>query len=188
MEDIEVIQTILSGRGEAYADLVRKYQGRILQLCESMLSDTYEAEDAAQEIFIKAYQSLKNFRGASSFSTYLYRIAANYCRDLLREKSRRKTESWEALLEKADDRLMRLLSAPPDANLMREDAEIIERVLSLLSPEYRMVLTLREIQELRYQEIAEVMHCSLDSVKARLRRARLDFEEKLRHFLGPGNV
>ncbi|MCI0527853.1 MAG: helix-turn-helix domain-containing protein, partial [Nitrospira sp.] len=68
IQDLELIQNILSGNREAYADLVRKYQGEVLQLCVSTLSDPHEAEDAAQEIFIKAYQSLNKFRGASSFS------------------------------------------------------------------------------------------------------------------------
>jgi len=167
---------------------VRKYQGRILQLCASILSDPYEAEDAAQEIFIKAYQSLSKFRGTSSFSTWLYRIATNHCRDLLRKKSRRRTESWEALVEREGDQLIRVLSAPHDPILTQEDTDLIKRLLSCLSPEYRMILTLREIQGLCYQEIAAVMHCSLDSVKARLRRARQDLKEKLRHFLGSGNV
>lgn len=83
---------------------------------------------------------------------------------------------------------MRVLSAPHDPTLTHEDTDLIERVLSYLSPEYRMILSLREIQGLNYQEIAAVMHCSLDSVKTRLRRARQDFKERLRHFLGSGNV
>ncbi len=167
---------------------MRKYQGKVLQFCISTLSDPHEAEDAAQEIFIKAYQSLNKFRGASSFSTWLYRIATNHCRDLLRERTRRRTESWESLVEKEGDQLLRLLSAPPDHALTQEDADLVNRALSCLSPEYRMILTLREIQGLSYQEIAAVMHCSTDSVKARLRRARQGFQDKLRHFLGSGNV
>jgi RNA polymerase sigma-70 factor (ECF subfamily) len=167
---------------------VRKYQGKVLQLCVSTLSDPHEAEDAAQEIFIKAYQSLDKFRGASSFSTWLYRIAANHCTDLLRQRSRRRTESWEALVEKEGDRLVKLLAAPPDSRLTPEDTDLVNRVLTCLSSEHRMILTLREVQGLSYQEIAAVMQCSLDSVKARLRRARQDFQDKLRHFLGSGNV
>lgn len=167
---------------------MRKYQGKVLQLCVSTLSDPHEAEDAAQEIFIKAYQSLNKFRGASSFSTWLYRIATNHCTDLLRQKSRHRTESWEALIEKEGDQIVKLLAAPPDSHLTQEDTDLINRVLSCLSSEYRMILTLREIQGLSYQEIAVVMRCSLDSVKARLRRARQGFQDNLRHFLEPGNV
>ncbi|MCI0527824.1 MAG: sigma-70 family RNA polymerase sigma factor, partial [Nitrospira sp.] len=116
-------------------------------------------------------------------STWLYRIATNHCRDLLRERTRRRTESWESLVEKEGDQLMRLLSAPPDHTLTQEDADLVNRALACLSPEYRMILILREIQGLNYQEIAAVMHCSTDSVKARLRRARQGFQDKLRHFL-----
>jgi RNA polymerase sigma-70 factor (ECF subfamily) len=167
---------------------VRKYQGKILKYCISMLTNTAEAEDAAQEIFIKAYQSLNQFRGASSFSTWLYRIAYNHCRDILRKISRHHTESWEALAEREGDKLERLLSVPHDSIMALEDCELIIRVLSHLPSDYRTVLVLREIEGLSYQEIAETLNCSLDAVKARLRRARQNFEEKLRHFLGSGDV
>jgi RNA polymerase sigma-70 factor, ECF subfamily len=147
-----------------------------------MISDTVEAEDAAQEIFFKAYQALHRFRGDASFSTWLYRIAVNYCRDLLRKKSRRKTESWDALLEKEGDRLQKILSDPPGTLPAGENADLVRRVLSRLSPEHRMVLVLREIEGLSYQEMSETLDCSLDAVKGRLRRAREEFEKRLRHF------
>lgn len=153
-----------------------------------MLSDATDAEDAAQEIFIKAYQSLNRFRGASPFSTWLYRIAANHCRDLLRKKSRRRVESWDALLEKEGDRFQKLLSDPPGTAKTMEDSDLVKRVLSQLSLEQRMVLILREIEGLSYHEMAQTLNCSLDAVKGRLRRAREDFEKMLRHFLGGENV
>ena len=178
----------MNGQPNAYADLVRRYQMRVLQLCVSMLSNHAQAEDAAQEIFFKAYESLKRFRQDSSFSTWLYRIASNHCLDLLRKKSRHKTESWDGLIEEKGEKIQELLVAPQDPDRAREDAELVRYVLSCLNPDYRLVLTLREIHGLNYQEIAQAMNCSLDSVKARLRRARRDFEEKLRHSLKSENV
>jgi len=92
------------------------------------------------------------------------------------------TQSWDDLLDKEGERIHRLLAAAPDEERSREDADLVRRVLACLNPDYRLILTLREIQGLSYQEISEALDCSLDSVKARLRRARLDFMTRLRHF------
>jgi RNA polymerase sigma-70 factor (ECF subfamily) len=167
---------------------MRRYHERILRLCVSMLADPAEAEDAAQEVFLKAYRSLDRFRGDAAFSTWLYRIAANHCHDLLRKHPRGQTQSWEALLETAGRRLEQLLSAPPSAGLAAEQSDLVRRALAQLPPDYCIVLILREIEELSYQEMAQVLDCSLDAVKARLRRARAQFEQLLRHFLDRDNV
>ena len=183
-DDKELISRVLSGALEAYADIIRRHHPAIMGLCAGLLGDRSQAEDAAQEIFLKAYRFLPKFHGDSSFSTWLYRIASNHCLDLLRRRARRKTESWDALLEADGERIERLLSAPPNEERGQEDADLVRRVLACLPPEYRLILTLREVQGLTYQEIAAAMDCSLNSVKARLRRARRDFEERLRHFSG----
>lgn len=159
-----------------------------MRLCASILADPAEAEDAAQEVFFKAYRALGRFRGASLFSTWLYRIAANHCRDLLRKRPPGRTQSWEALLETEGRRLEQLLSTPSPTGLAHDQSDLVRRVLAQLPDDYRMILLLREIEELSYQELAEVLNCSLDAVKARLRRARAQLEQQLRHFLGPDNV
>ena len=182
LDDKELISRVLSGAPETYADLIGRHHPAIMGLCASLLGDRSQAEDAAQEIFLKAYRALPKFQGASSFSTWLYRIASNLCLDILRQRARRKTESWDALLEAEGERIERLLSAPPKEDRGQEDADLVQRVLACLPPDYRLILALREVQGLTYQEIAAAMDCSLDSVKARLRRARQDFEERLRHF------
>ncbi|MDD5656379.1 MAG: sigma-70 family RNA polymerase sigma factor [Elusimicrobia bacterium] len=182
--DAELVSRVSSGQKQEYAELVRRHHARILGLCVSMLGAA-EADDAAQEIFLKAYQGLARFAGDSAFSTWLYRIASNHCLDLLRRRNRVKTESWDALLESEGERIGRLLEAPPDEQRRREDADLVERVLSCLPAEQRLALVLREVQGLSYEEIAGAMACSLDSVKARLRRARQDFADRLRHFLDP---
>jgi len=188
VEDREVIQRIRSGEKETYADLVRRYQAKVLRLCTSLLADATLAEDAAQEIFLKAYQGLDTFRGEALFSTWLYRIAANHCKDLLRKRIREKTESWETLVEEQGEQLQQLLTSPENPTSSLANTELVERVLSHLAPDYRLILTLREVQGLSYRELAEALGCSVDAVKARLRRARQDLQEKLRHFFGPGNV
>ena len=188
MKDNELVSRVRDGERDAFAGLIRAHHAWVLGLCAVTLGDRALAEDAAQEVFLKAYRALPGFRGGSSFSTWLHRIAANHCLDLLRSRSRRKTESWDELLENEGERIHRLLAAPPDQERAREDADLIQRVLSCLPPKYRMALTLREVQGLTYQEIAETMECTIDSVKARLKRARRDFKERMRHHLDRCNV
>lgn len=187
-EDTELVSRVIAGDRDAFAGVIRAHHPWVLGLCASSLGDRVLAEDAAQEIFLKAYKSLAKFRGGSSFSTWLHRIAANHCLDLLRSRSRRKTQSWDQLLEAEGDSIHRLLADPPDEGRAREDADLVQRVLSCLPPEYRMVLTLREVQGSSYQDIAEEMECSVDSVKARLQRARREFSQNLRHYLDRPNV
>jgi RNA polymerase sigma-70 factor (ECF subfamily) len=150
-------------------------------LCLSMLADTAAAEDAAQETFLKAYASLKEFRGDAAFSTWLFRIAANKCLDFKRKSARARTTSLDFLLEEHGDSIQRLLASPgPERST--EDAQLVEEILSCLPDAYRLILTLRELNGLNYQEIAQTMSCSVDSVKARLQRARREFLDRLRHF------
>ena len=185
--DAELVARARGGDGGAFGELIRRHHARIAGLCVSLLGGPSQADDAAQEIFLKAYQSLDKFRGTSAFSTWLYRIASNHCLDVLRAQSRRRSESLEAALEHEGGRLERLLTEP-DAQKKAEDADLVERALGALPPDYRLILTLRESQGLSYEEIMETMDCSMDSVKARLRRARESLEEVLRHILGPEGV
>jgi len=190
IDDRELIRETLSGRPaahDAYETLVRRYEAKIRRLCASLLSDAAEADDAAQEVFLKAYRSLDRFRADASFSTWLYRIAANHCRDCLRARARAASESWEALVEQQGDRIERLLSAPPGIDTSGE-VDLVQRVLDQLSPDYRLILVLREVEGLSYEELAETLHCSLDAVRGRLSRAREDFEQRFRHFLGADTV
>lgn len=150
-----------------------------------MLSDVSEAEDAAQEVFIKAFRALGSFHGKAAFSTWLYRIAVNHCKDRLRQKQRRKQESWEALLEKEGEKAEALFSSSAPASFPEETAELLSKILSSLPEKFREIIVLREMQGLSYQELAETLDCTLDAVKSRLKRARQEMELKLRHFMTP---
>ena len=176
------------GGRAAFAELVRRHHLQVLALSRSMLGDDAEADDAAQEVFLKAWRALGRFAGDSGFGTWLYRIASNHCLDLLRQRSRRRTESLDELVEGEGDALERVLGSSAGPSDALEAADLGARVLASLPEEQRLALVLRETQGLRYDEIAQVMGCSVDSVKARLRRAREGLEKSLRHFLGPGNV
>jgi RNA polymerase sigma-70 factor (ECF subfamily) len=156
--------------------------------CLSMLSNHRDAEEAAQDIFVKAYHSLGKFKRDSTFSTWLYRIATNHCLDILRKKNRRKTVSLESLVEDEGDRIQSLFSTPPQAASVLENRELIGKILSTLPEDYRIILTLREADGLEYQEIAETLDISLDAVKGRLARARRHLQENMRHFLKEKDV
>ncbi|MBI5239072.1 MAG: sigma-70 family RNA polymerase sigma factor [Elusimicrobia bacterium] len=188
MDDNDLVSRAKDADRDAFAELVRRHHAWVMGLCAATLGDRSVADDAAQEVFLKAYKSLPKFQGGSSFSTWLHRIAANLCLDLLRQRARRKTESWDELVDKEGDRIQRLLAEPAAPEHSAEDADLVARVLAQLSPEYRLILTLREVQGLSYEEAAAAMGCSLDSVKARLQRARKDFAERLRHFSDPLSV
>lgn len=187
-EDRELVARAAAGDDDAFAELVRRHHAAIRGLCLSMLDDAAEADDAAQDAFLAAHGSLKRFQGRSTFGSWLYRIAANRCLDRLRRRKREKTSSWDALLEEKGEAIERLLAGEPDSAAALEDRDLIARALARLSPEHRLILTLREVQGLDYRELTQALDCSLDAVKARLRRARVSFEELLRHFSRTGNV
>lgn len=182
-DDAAIIRRVRSGERDAYAELVRQYHARVIGLCRSLLGNTHDAEDAAQEAFFKAYEALDSFRENASFYTWIYRIASNYCLSLLRTKARRPSQSLDALLETKKAELTRFFAAVPDPRSAFEARELLDKVLSAIRPNYRLVLTLREQDGLSYEEIAAVTESSVDSVKAQLRRARDEAQEKLRHFL-----
>lgn len=125
-------------------------------------------------MFLKAYRNLNRFRGEASFATWLHRLAANHCLDMLRRDHRRPTQPLEAASSTTE---------PGNLITLLEDADLIARVLAQLPPDYRLILTLREAQGLSYEEIAQTLECSLDAVKARLRRAREALTHAAQHFL-----
>ncbi|MBI5595068.1 MAG: sigma-70 family RNA polymerase sigma factor [Elusimicrobia bacterium] len=187
-EDAEAVERVLAGERDAFAGLVRRHHQRVLGLCLSLTGNPADADEAAQEALLKAYRSLSAYRSEASFSTWLHRIAYNACMDFLRARSRRPAESWDALLEAEGERLERLLQGDPDPAKAAEAADLVARLLALLPEEQREVLVLCEMQGFTYEEIAASMGCSVDSVKARLRRARRTLEEGLRHFMPPKGV
>jgi RNA polymerase sigma-70 factor (ECF subfamily) len=184
-EDDALVREAREGDSAAFEELVRRHHARILSLCAGMLRSREAAEDAAQEAFLKAWRGLDSFRGDSAFATWLRRLAANQCLDALRRQSRRSEDSLDDPLS-APAMMARLTEPGPERAAQARD--LAERLLASLPPEQRLALVLRETQGLSYEEIAETLECSLDSVKARLRRARAALEERSRHFSEPKDV
>ena len=162
----------------AFEELVRLYEKRVLALTQRMCKNPEDAAEAAQEAFFAAWRGLKNFRGDSSFSTWIYRLASNACVDLLRR------EGKQQAAVSLDDGELNLdvpsaAASPQEEAERRELREQIEEGLRALPPEYRAALVLREIQQLRYDEIGEALGVDIGTVKSRINRGR----KKLRIFL-----
>jgi len=129
---------------------------------------------------------LADFAGKSSFLTWISRIASNLCLEILRKEKRSREDSWDALVEKLGEKAYNLVHESDAFGRGLERRDIVRRLLSELTPESRLALTLRELQGFSYLEISDAMGCSLDSVKARLRRARIDIIERLKIIDGFG--
>ncbi|MCG3204643.1 MAG: ECF RNA polymerase sigma factor SigW [Elusimicrobia bacterium] len=155
---------------ENFAEVVRQYHAKVFRLCFGMLGAQDQADDAAQDIFVKAYERLDSFREQTRFSTWLFRLASNHCLDLLRARRHRKTEPLEVAIDHISERDQ----APIQ--------DLAQHLLSQLTVDHRLILTLREYKGLNYQEIAEVMDLSLDGVKSLLKRARQDLLKKFDTF------
>jgi RNA polymerase sigma-70 factor (ECF subfamily) len=178
-----------AGDPKAFEALVRRYQRWVFTLALRMLGDRAEAEDMAQEIFLKAYRGLGSFRGASRFSTWLYSIASHHCLNSLEARRRRPASSpgpdpGSRSLEHHDSpaALDRVADGAPlaDAILERADlARIVQAELRSLTPDHRLILILRDIQGLSYEEIAEALRLELGTVRSRLHRARLEMKARL---------
>jgi len=173
-DDSDLIKRFINGDLSGFENLVRKYQDRVYNLCRYMIRDPQDAQDAAQDTFLKAYKALKDFRPDSSLYTWIYRIAVNTCLDY-RRKSHREALRNEPLAED-------LPSDKPFPDQLYESGEITEAIqlaIQKLPEKLRAAIVLRELEELSYEEIAEVLHTSAGTVKSRISRAR----EQLRHIL-----
>jgi RNA polymerase sigma-70 factor (ECF subfamily) len=188
MTDLDIIKRVIAGEKELYAELVRRHHLKVIALCRRVLSNPSQAEDAAQEVFIKVYGALPRFRGDSAFTTWLYRLATNHCLDIRRQNKRQRAESLDAVINEEGQTLASLLTESTDSILKIEQTDLIERLLSAMPSESRDLLVLREAEGLSYQELADVFEISLEAVKSRLRRARAALQEKLGHFYKTENV
>lgn len=174
-EESAVIAKVLAGDTDAFEPLVTTNQNFVYNIALKMLSDPEDAFDASQEAFVKAFRSLKDFKGDSSFSSWLYRITANICLDMMRKNKKRKTASIVYL---DDDSELKELDLPderfsPETEYERRELRgAINEALKLLPEDQRSILLLRELNGMSYAEIAEVLRLETGTVKSRLFRAR----------------
>jgi RNA polymerase sigma-70 factor (ECF subfamily) len=173
------LDRLRAGDAPAFEELVMTYQHRVFGVALRMLGNAAEAEEVAQEAFVRAHGALGDFRGDAKLSTWLYAITSRLCLNRLATGERRLTRQGE-------DALLRLSDAGPrpDAALERRELEsALGRAIAELPEDRRIVVVLRDIEGLSYEEIAQVLELELGTVRSRLHRARADLKEKLERFL-----
>ncbi|MFC1859017.1 sigma-70 family RNA polymerase sigma factor [Thermodesulfobacteriota bacterium] len=184
--DADLVRSFQGGRKEAFDTLVMRHKDKVFNLCYRFLGDYQEASDMAQEIFIKVYRSLKKFRFESAFSTWVYRIAVNTCKNRLKSLEFRfkkrimrignpePSEAHNPSVELADE------SSPMTELEQKERSLMIQRAIDSLPAKKKTVVVLRDIEGLSYEEIANITGFNLGTVKSTLARARFDLKERLR--------
>jgi len=180
--DHDLVQRVQQGDKSAYDLLVIKYQHRVVQLVNRYIRDPSEAQDVAQEAFIKAYRALDNFRGDSAFYTWLYRIAINTAKNYLVSRSRRFSD-YQVDVQDAEQ----IENAPqlkgmdtPEFMLMNDEiVNVIKLAIEKLPEEMKVAIMLREFEGMSYEEISQAMGCPVGTVRSRIFRAREAIDEKL---------
>jgi len=185
-EDAELIKAFQAGKKAAFDELVLSHKDKVFNLCYWFVGDYQDANDLAQDVFFKAFKALKNFRFESAFSTWIYRIAVNTCKNRLKSFQYRLKKKFVHLnntaaaknnpgVEIADE------SSSPEIELGRkEKSRLIQTAINSLSAEKKAVVVLRDIEGLSYEEISSVTGFNLGTVKSKLARARQDLREKLK--------
>jgi RNA polymerase sigma-70 factor (ECF subfamily) len=187
--DHELVKRVQAGDSRAFDLLVRKYQHKMTSVISRFVNDWAEAQDVAQEAFIRAYRAIGNFRGDSQFYTWLYKIATNTAKNYLVSQGRRPpTDDVQVDDAVHLDAAVRLKdSSTPERELMRQEIErTVFETVEALPEELRQAITLREVDGLSYEEIAESMNCPIGTVRSRIFRAREAIDEKLRPLLSDG--
>ena len=184
--DKELIEQFRNGDQSAFEQLVIRHQRRVYNLAYRITGLPDEAQELAQEIFIKVYQKLDTFRGEAAFTTWLYQVAANHSKNKLKYLKRRKyytSSSVDEPIEGANGAIEKQFESPaPTPEDLMNSAQlqkIVQEKLSELPDEHRIVLTLRDIQGLDYDQIAKITGLALGTVKSRIHRGRLELKRKL---------
>lgn len=181
-DDNDLIRRFKVGDTFAFGELVGKYQDKIYNLCRSMLGNVHDAEDAAQDVFLKAYQALPRFQPDAALYTWLYRIATNTCLDY------KKKPIFESLFADSGEgeRLVhdRASEAPSPEKLYQSKQldRALQTSLGKLSPKLRAIIVLKEVEELSYEEIADTLEISMGTVKSRFARAREELQKSMKKF------
>ena len=176
--DLELVRRCQDGDLSAFGDLVRRHQQAIFAFCVRFLKNTEDAEDIAQETFVQAYKNIGRFRPKAKFSTWLFTIARNLSLNFIRDK---RPSAYMAVSVDDDEHFVTLTAAsssrPDNIADSRETAAQVRRCIDKLSADHKMIIVLRDLEGLSYEEIGEVMKCRAGTVKSRLSRARACLKE-----------
>lgn len=185
--DQALVQRVQAGDQQAFGLLVAKYQRKLMRLVMRLVRDPAEAEDVTQEAFIKAYRALPGFRGDSAFYTWLYRIGVNAAKNWLIANGRRAPTATVVDSEEAESyeggELLRDVDTPERILMSRQIAEKVNEAMERLPEDLRTAITLREIDGLSYEEIANAMNCPIGTVRSRIFRAREAIAAELKPLL-----
>lgn len=175
-DDIELIKASLDGDKKAFGQIVTRYQKMVARTVKGMLGDSVFAEDVGQEVFIKLYYSLSEFRGEAKLSTYIQRIAVNLT---LNEIKKRK-KFFSMFAQKGNNEMYEFEVADHNTEERREASEIVNKALLAMDPKFRIIVTMRMLQGYSTKETAEILNMPLGTVLSRLSRA----QEQLKNILG----
>ena len=179
-QDLDLLQRTAKGDRAAFAGLYDRFSRPLFSTALRILGDSREAEDVVQESFIQAYLKLDTFQRNSRFFTWLYRIAFNFA--LARRRRRKNHQSLDESRENSGAE-PEFDGDGPDLRMSRnEDIQLVHRALALLSEDHRSILVLREMEDLAYEDIAEVLKISIGTVRSRLNRARAALKQQLEKF------
>ena len=184
--DLELVRRVQAGQKNAFDLLVRKYQHKVFAIISRYVHNHAEAQDVAQDTFLRAYRALANFRGESAFYTWLYTIATNTAKNHLVSMGRRPPGDDIQIDDAAQfESAMRLRDpATPEREMMRQEIErAVTSAVDKLPEELRQAITLREVDGLSYEEIAQAMNCPIGTVRSRIFRARDAIDQNLRPLL-----
>lgn len=187
LSDHQLIEATKCGDEAAFAEIVNRYRNPLTNYLFRMLADYEEAVDLAQETFVRVYFALERYHTDYAFSTYIYRIATNLAISEIRKKKRRKLLSLTSFFQNEDNETQEFhppdeKSLPDEDLIEKERNRTIEKAIATLPDKYRAPIVLREIQELSYEEIAQILGLGLGTTKSRISRARGLLREKLKQY------
>jgi RNA polymerase sigma-70 factor (ECF subfamily) len=190
LEDHRLISSLQAGDECAYEQLIERFQSAVYNLAYRLLNDQADASDVAQEVFLKIFRNVGSFRGDSSLRTWVYRIAVNESHNRRRWlfRHRRGETAIEETFEDSDPRARPLMDSgetPFDFTMNREARTLLEEALATVSPVFRTALVLREIEDMSYEEIADILQVSIGTVKSRIVRGREALRRNLATRLEP---
>lgn len=191
--DEALVARARGGDAAAFDALVVRHQDRVFNMALRLLNHREDALDVSQEIFLTVFKALHRFEGKARFSTWLYRVTVNRCRDELRRRGMVKHTRPQSLEARRDPDTERRADppsadpAPPELAQARETGELVTAAIAGLPDEARETLVLRDVEGLRYEEIAEVLGIPVGTVRSRLNRARTLLRERLAPILEPGS-
>ena len=192
--DAELVRRFKEGDRSAYAEIVRRYQHRVYTMCIRWMGDDQIAEEVAQDVFLALYRALGDFRGDAQLSTWIYRVVVNHCKNRRLYRRRRASDRHEPLegpQRDDDDPPRQIASEGPgtDHLLHQSEAELLVReALALLDEEQRAIIVMRDVDDLSYEEIGEILDLPRGTVKSRLHRARAELAKVLSRKIGKEDV